>query len=372
MSTQSMPLDADPLTPHELSSAVPAWNPEVDDVLLCRQVRRETHDVATFIFSGRAPCLFRFKPGQFLTLDLSIGGMQINRCYTISASAARPYRLSITVKRQPGGIVSNWLHDNLKAGDPIRAMGPLGSFTPAASGARKWLMLSGGSGITPLMSMTRTSCDLAEDRDIVFVHAARTPADIIFRDELDAMALQMPSLRLAPICESAAGERRWPGFTGRLSLPMLQLIAPDFLERDIFCCGPAPFMAAVRGMLEQAGYAMARYSQESFSFEELALSEQAVAEPAVAKSEGGFRIEFAKSGRVIECGPDTTILSAAKAVGLRLPSSCTRGLCGTCKSRILSGSLDMKHEGGIRQREIDSGLALLCCSKPTSDMVIDR
>lgn len=357
----------------ELSPSLPDWDPEADDVLVCRQVRRETHDVATFVFAARSPCLFRFKPGQFLTLDLSIDGVAINRCYTISASAARPYRLSITVKRQPGGIVSNWLHDHLRPGGQIRAIGPLGSFTPAPEGGRKWLMLSGGSGITPLMSMARTACDLAEDRDIVFVHAARSPADIIFRHELDAMALQMPSLRLAHICESVAGESHWPGFTGRLSLPMLHLIAPDFRERDIYCCGPGPFMTAVRAMLGEAGVAMSRYSQESFDFGELAPAEQAAAsEPVAVQAGDSFRIEFAQSGRIVECPPDTTILAAAKAAGIRLPSSCTRGLCGTCKSRVLSGTLDMKHEGGIRQREIDSGLALLCCSKPTSDLVIDR
>jgi ferredoxin-NADP reductase len=235
-------------------------------------------------------------------------------------------------------------------------------------------MLSGGSGITPVMSMTRTSCDLAEDRDIVFAHAARSPADIIFRHELDLMAQQMPGLRLAHICESTGGESHWPGFTGRLSLPMLQLIAPDFSEREIFCCGPAPFMEAVRAMLQQAGFLMSRYSQESFDFAELAPSEQdaAVSERKAVAAGDTFRIAFAQTGQVIECDADTTILSAAKAAGMRLPSSCTRGMCGTCKSRMLSGAVDMKHEGGIRKREIDNGLILLCCSKPKSDIVIDR
>jgi ferredoxin-NADP reductase len=362
----------DQFAPDEISSALPEWNPEADDVLVCRQVRQETHDVATFVFSGRTPCAFRFKPGQFLTLELRIGGATVNRCYTISASAARPYRLSITVKRQPGGVVSNWLHDTLKPGDHIRAIGPLGSFTPPASSARKWLLLSGGSGITPVMSMTRTACDLADDRKIVFVHAARSPADIIFRHELDAMARQMPHLSLAYVCEAATGEKHWPGFTGRLSPPMLNLIAPDLLEHEVFCCGPAPFMTAVRAMLEQAGFPMARYHQESFDFSELAEAETPPSSPETGKADGAFRIEFAKTGRIIECDADTTILSAAKAAGMRLPSSCTRGICGTCKSRILSGSVDMNHGGGIRQREIDSGLALLCCSKPKSDIVVDR
>ncbi len=361
------------MTPDMRVAALPDWDSQADDLLICRQVRQETHDVRTFVFSGRQPCLFRFMPGQFLTLELPIGGEIVNRCYTISASAARPYRLSITVKRQPGGVISNWLHDNLKPGDEIRALGPLGDFTPAPSAAPKWLLLSGGSGVTPLMSMARTSVDLADDRDIVYVHAARTPADIIFRQELDVMARQSPRLRLAHICESAAGENHWPGFVGRLSLPMLRLIAADVLEREIFCCGPAPFMTAIRAMLDKAGFDMFRYHQESFDFGELALSDVVVGVPAEASAPiGGFRIEFVQSGRVIDCGPDTTILSAARAAGLRLPSSCTRGMCGTCKSTMLSGTVDMQHAGGIRQREIDQGRVLLCCSKPTSDVVIDR
>jgi ferredoxin-NADP reductase len=356
-------------------AGLPDWNPETDDRLLCREARQETHDVKTFVFTSVRPAVFRFLPGQFLTLDVPLSGGVINRCYTIASSPARPYRISITVKRKPGGAVSGWLHDNLRPGVEIRASLPLGDFTPPPSARGKWLMLSGGSGITPLMSMTRSSCDLADGRDIVFVHAARSPVDIIFRQELDLMARQSPRLRLAHICETMAGESSWPGFTGRVSLPILRVIAPDLAEREVFCCGPAPFMAGVRTMLGEAGFDMARYHQESFDFAEL--SAGAPAEEPTAKEQARpngavFRIEFAKSGRTIECGADTTVLAAAKAAGLRLPSSCTRGLCGTCKSRLISGAVDMKHAGGIRQREIDQGLALLCCSKTTSDVVVDR
>jgi len=145
------------------------------------------------------------------------------------------------------------------------------------------------------------------------------------------------------------------------------------LEREIFCCGPAPYMAGVRVMLGEAGFDMARYHQESFDFAELSLSETAAIPARVTDATAsGFRVAFAQSGRVIECGPDTTVLSAARAAGLALPFSCTRGMCGTCKSTLISGTVDMRHSGGIRQREIDQGRVLLCCSKPTSDLVVDR
>ena len=350
---------------------IPLWDPEEDNVLVCRQVREETHDVKTFVFSAPEPRVFKFLPGQFMTFDLPIGSGE-SRCYTISASAARPYRISITVKRVPGGAGSNWLHENMAPGNEIRATGPMGYFTTDATTEAKLLFLSAGSGITPLMSMTRTACDLSEPNDLVFVHAARSPQDIIFRDEMALLARQSWGLKLAQICERSLPEDGWTGYTGRLSLPMLELMAPDFLERKIFCCGPAPFMAGVRAMLAEAGFDMEMYFEESFDF-----SSEPVEEPDIPASaapeytDQSFRVSFLKSGKVVACGPGMTVLSAAREAGLRLPSSCQRGFCGTCKTQLVSGTVDMVHGGGIRQREIDQGKVLICCSRPTSDIEID-
>jgi glycine betaine catabolism B len=358
-----------------LAEAQP-WDSETDDVLVCRAVRQETHDVRTFVLAPRDPRLFAYKPGQFLTFTFEIGGETIHRCYTISAAPTRPHAVSITVKRVPGGPVSNWLHDNLKPGGTVKALGPMGEFTCFDHPAEKYLFLSGGSGITPLMSMARTFHDLALPRDVVFVHSARTPADIIFRAELDGMARHAPAFRFVPVCEADAPAEAWGGFRGRLSRAMLEQIAPDFREREIFVCGPSPYMAAIRAMLREAGFDMSRHHEESFNFEELSGAEQAAvieaeaAEAAPAKRM--FRVEFARTRRVIECPEDMFVLEAARKAGIRLPSSCTKGLCGTCKSKLVSGTVEMKHAGGIRQREIDAGMTLLCCSKPTSDLVVER
>ena len=107
----------------------PKWDPDADDTLICCHVRPETHDVKSFLFRTRGPGLFRFRPGQFITLELEIGGEEINRCYTISSAPTQPDTLSITVKRKAGGVVSNWLHDNLKPGSRIKALGPAGDFS---------------------------------------------------------------------------------------------------------------------------------------------------------------------------------------------------------------------------------------------------
>jgi ferredoxin-NADP reductase len=220
------------------------------------------------------------------------------------------------------------------------------------------------------MSMARSHYDLAADADIVFVHNARTPADIIFRAELGLIAQSLPDFRVVAVCEADSPGERWGGYRGRLTLPMLHLFAPDFRERTIFTCGPTAYMAAVRTMLEEERFDISRYHEESFRIEDMAVSPELRAPPSNLGEP--HSIQFTKSGRKVTCHATTTILEAARSAGMRLPSSCTRGLCGTCKSRLVSGKVDMQHSGGIRQREIDQGQILICCSKPLCDLVIDR
>lgn len=367
------------LEPAHLRLAAPAaWNAEEDDILVCRAVRDETHDVRTFVLAPRSPQRFAYRPGQFLTFSFEIDGETIHRCYTVSSAPTRPDVVSITVKRVTNGPVSNWLHDNLKRGSSVRAVGPMGDFSCFEHPAAKYLFLSGGSGVTPMMSMARTFHDLAEPRDLAFLHSARTPADIVFRAELELMANRDPAFRFIPVCERDGPAERWHGLTGRLSLPMLELAVPDFRAREIFVCGPAPYMAAVRALLGETGFDMARHHEESFDFEALSGGEQDAAREAEQTLDEApadvrtFRVEFAKTRRAVDCPENMTVLEAARKAGMRLPSSCTKGLCGTCKSKLTSGTVSMQHAGGIRQREIDAGMVLLCCSKPTSDLVVER
>ncbi|ARE38608.1 Flavodoxin reductases (ferredoxin-NADPH reductases) family 1 [Rhodovulum sp. P5] len=352
------------------ATRVPLWDPEQDDILVCRQVRQETHDVKTFVFSAREPRAFRFYPGQYMTFDLPVEGM-VTRSYTLSGSAARPYRVEITTKRVPGGPGSNWLHDNMAPGREVTVSGPAGEFTTDATAEEKLLFISAGSGITPIMSMTRTACDLSEPYDLHFIHAARTPSDIIFHDELRLLATQNPGLKLAFTCETALAHHGWCGFTGRLNPEMLRLMSPDFMDRKIFCCGPALFMEGVRALLRDVGFDMQRYFEESFDFG--AETAGTFDEPSAAPEVSGqtFRVSFTKSGNVVECSPGMTVLSAAREAGLLPMYSCQRGICGTCKAKLSSGSVDMQHGGGIRQREIDQGKILICCSTPVSDIEVE-
>lgn len=366
----------------------PPWAPDCWDdqdqaELVCRSVLDITHDVKTFLFAAEGEKVFHFEPGQFVTLQLEVDGQPISRCYTISSPPTRPHLIAITVKRVIGGPVSNWLHDNLTPGMKITVLAPLGQFTLSGPPAPKYLFLSGGSGITPVMSMTRTLFDLGSAADVLFVHAARTPADIIFRRELEAIAAVAPNIQVVHICEGDYPSERWMGLRGRLTGAALQAIAPDLHERVTYTCGPPAYMAAVRRVLNEAGYDMAKYHEESFDFERLPVSEQIAADPlhlageddsqsTVAESGvATFTVEFVRSGRTITCSADENVLDAAVAAGMRLASSCSQGMCGTCKSVMLDGAVDMQHNGGIRPKEIAANKILICCSKPLTDLRIE-
>ncbi|WP_437880632.1 FAD-binding oxidoreductase [Pseudomonas sp. LRF_L74] len=337
----------------------------------CLSVVDETHDVKTFIFRCPAYSALAYEPGQFLTVSPVIDGQTISRCYTLSSTPTRPFTFSITVKRVPGGVVSNWLHDNLRAGQALVASGPAGNFTPVAAPARKLLYLSAGSGITPLMAMSRAAADLHAEVDIVFVHSARTPKDIIFRDELERLQRSGVRFRTLFICEGHGDEPDWQGPLGRLSLAELQAQVPDFKEREVFTCGPQGYMTATKSLLESGGFDLAHYHQESFDISAEIAVEPAPAETGADQAQDTFTVRLARSGKAFTMTAEQTVLSAAKKAGAIVPSSCSQGVCGTCKTAILEGSVEMKHNGGIRQREIDKGLRLLCCSRPTSDLVID-
>jgi ferredoxin-NADP reductase len=340
------------------------WDPDHDGILECVGVRAETHDIATFVFAPIQPRLFQFLPGQFMTFELGAAGMQ--RCYTIASPPTRPWRIEVTAKRS--GPASTWLHSALKPGMRVKAAGPMGEFTFGSNPAGPFLFLSAGSGITPMMSMARTLHDLGSPADVLFVHSARTPGDLPFSDELATLS-HRPGFRSISVVSRDAPGARWDGFRGRLTPAMLAVLAPDLHTRIVFCCGPAPYMASIRAMLAEAGFDLRRYHEESFDF---AAPAEEAPPPPLTTSSGAFTVQFARSNQTIACAPGTTVLAAARAAGIRLPSACGKGVCGTCKSRLLAGSVAMKHGGGIRPREIDEGLALLCCARPTSDLVVDR
>ena len=340
---------------------------ELPLTLVCRAVIAETLTAKSYVFGLQTGERLAFDPGQFMTFTFMAGGRPHTRCYSISSSAGRDALIAITVKKVEGGLVSNWLFDNLRVGDQVRAEGPVGLFTPGQHPMAPLLLLSAGSGITPVASMIRTFADRALDADVVFLHFARSAEDIVFRDEMASWAKVLPRAKVIVVATRPAPGSGWVGPTGRLTATLLEGLVPDVARRALYCCGPQPFMAAAKTMALGLGVAPEAIHEESFASFDPA-EEIGDSQP----SQAIYDLEFTRMRRTLPCPEGTTVVKAAHAAKLRIQTSCGKGICGTCRVKLVSGKVDMQHNGGIKQREIEQGWILACCSKPLSNLVIDR
>ena len=336
----------------------------------------EAPQVKTFTFQSDAQAWFRYLPGQFMTLELPTANGPLMRTYTLSSSPSRPFSIAVTVKAQPTSVGTRWMFDNLKPGDVVKAYGPIGHFTHVSHPASQYLFISAGSGITPMMSMLRWFSDCAPCTNVAFVHCARRPQDIIFRHELELLASRMSGLSLSFIVKERSQSESWSGHLGRIDAIRLPLLSPDYREREIFCCGPEPFMQAMRELLKASDFDMAPYHQESFGQALSGTPSAAVSD--VVRDEGAadagidaLPVRFLLSDIDGECRPGQTVLQAARAAGVRIPSACESGLCGACKVMKRSGEVEMNHNGGILDEEISEGYILACCSRPMTKVEVE-
>ncbi|MCJ8299742.1 MAG: MOSC domain-containing protein, partial [Pseudomonadales bacterium] len=256
------------------------------ELLRCVQIIDETADVKTFKFIADPIVRFGYLPGQFITLHAEINDQLENRCYTLSSSPSRPDLISITVKRVEGGLFSNWLHDSFAVGSSIECTKASGVFHLQSASRAKLLLLSAGSGITPMLSIARFITDLSLNIDIQFHHSARTDEDLICFNELQLLAAAHTNLHLS--CnftrQSAASNCSIEHFSGRLSTAMLEQFSADLLEREVFVCGPDAFMAGAKGLLTQLGLPGSQYHEESFVID--------VAAPEHDVSNSSYKVNF--------------------------------------------------------------------------------
>jgi ferredoxin-NADP reductase len=275
-----------------------------------------------------------------------------------------------------GGKVSNWLHDNLKSGDQIAVHGPVGQFNCMDFTSDKVLLLSGGVGITPVMSMARWWFDTDSDVDMVFAHSAQTPNDIIYPLELEYMTTRIDNFKMHLICEKTQVGQAWGGYRGYLDRSMLGLIAPDFMAREVFCCGPEPYMKAVRSMLKEAGFDMDRYHEESFGatpVKDVKLAEKHAdaAEIENLQPKDMAQVSFLDTGKEVAVTLGSNLNEAAKEAGINISKACGVGICGACRVKVVSGEFEMLQNGGISEEEIAQGYVLSCCTSVTGNIEID-
>jgi glycine betaine catabolism B len=355
---------------------LPVWSGQ-DTPLYVNEIIEETHDVYTFRLQGDPLCRFAFLPGQFCSLVLNIEGKKVVRSYTISSTPTRPYVLEITVKRVPGGLVSNWLPDNLKVGDRIEVAGPKGKFhlLPGAI-PRKVLFLGAGSGITPVMSMSRWLCDVAADVDIQMFNSVRSPDDIIFAREFDYMVERYQMFSSIQVSGTRGTRGDWTGLSGHISRPMLELVSPDMFEREIFMCGPQGFMDAAREILDGMGFDLAKLHSESFGGVRTSIADKSSplgggAAEGEGSEAGSFTVEFAAAGVTAMTDGRESVLDVAEAHDVDLDYGCRTGSCGDCKAKLITGEIDLVNEEGLEPGERDAGFILTCVARPKGDCVID-
>jgi ferredoxin-NADP reductase len=346
--------------------------PDGPTKIRCVSITPETHDVTTYIFVPDQPGHFNYKPGQFVTLELPIDGHVLRRSYTLSSSPTRPHALAITVKRVPKGRVSNFLHETMAVGFECMASGPHGALTCLDHPADKLLLISGGSGVTPMMSMLRFLTDLSTPADIIFINHVRTPADIIFEKELMYLSSRSGgALKLAIVPSSLPIGQAWPSLMGFWTEGALLALAPDFMARETFVAGPPGYVNIVRCTLERLGYAMDRYHEESFGPAPAAPLEAVEQPPSLRPATAQTVIVFQKSGATVSCADGDIILDVAEQNGLALDSSCRSGVCGICKVRKTEGIVRMEGQKILNDFDIENGYVLPCIGTAHGRVVID-
>ncbi|MGB1238533.1 MAG: MOSC N-terminal beta barrel domain-containing protein [Pseudomonadales bacterium] len=334
--------------------------------LRCVDVIEETSSVKTFVFCTDPAIALNYFPGQFITLHLEIAGRAYSRCYTLSSSPSRAHTLSISVKREVEGVVSNWLHQHMTKGGQVSAAAPAGVFHLGPHSADKLLLLSAGVGITPMLSVLRYITDLSLPLAVHFHHSARRYEDIVARHELEMLASRHANVSLSFNLTGVESESRLqaPVFFARLRKEMLAAVCPDLASRDVMVCGPQDYMDKAREHLTALGLPAQRYHDESF----------VIAEPPVAQQTdvgGSFAVEFVQSGVTVSVDPEQTVLEAAEEAGIDIDYSCRGGVCGSCVTDLLSGELEASMALALSAEDIANGEFLPCCSYARSDLKVD-
>jgi ring-1,2-phenylacetyl-CoA epoxidase subunit PaaE len=332
------------------------------------QVVRETRDAVSLVLEDERGAPVAFAPGQFFTLYVVVGADRLKRAYSASSSALDTGRVAVTVKRIEGGRVSTHLVENAKQGDVLDVLGPSGSFTPAATAeARSLVLVGGGSGITPLMSIARTVLVVEPTTRVVLIYGNGAIEHVIFRDAIDALARQYPGrFVVRHVIERAPAD--WTGETGQLGEEALARAlgaaeVTDAPNTEYFVCGPEPMMQAVRTCLLGRGVAPARIREERFLATHAADDAPREAQAVTMRMRNGER-------RVV-VPPGKTVLEAALDDGLPMPFSCTVGGCGACRVRLLEGRVSMAEPNCLTSEERAQGHILACVSRPAGPCVVE-
>jgi glycine betaine catabolism B len=341
---------------------LPAKKPFWSGQLQLARIFQETPDVKTFRFvdpSG-GPLPFEHVAGQYLNLALTIDGKRVNRSYTIASSPTRRAYCEISVKRASYGSVH--LHDTWKEGDLVKISAPAGTFVFHGHESKRIVLIAGGIGITPMMSVLRSLTDRGWAGDIYLVFSVRTPSDVVFAAELDYLKARHPNLHVLVMVTSEVG---------RVTAEALRAFVPDFARGPVMLCGPDPMMTAMRALLVGMGIPDGEIHQEAFISPPAVVERPAGDEDPPLPDGETATITFAKSGVTAQADNATSVLEAAEQAGVPLPFECRSGICGQCKTRLIHGKVRMDVQDALTNHDRSQGLVLACQAHPTRDCTVD-
>lgn len=307
----------------------------------------ETPTTKTFVLQPNA-LWAGSQAGQFVRVQLELNGRRVDRAYSLS-SRPGARRIAFTVKRQDQGLVSSHLHQSVKVGDVLTISQAMGEFTLPDTLPAKLLLLSAGSGITPVMSMLRDLKQRQYPGDVVFVHVCRAPDDLIFAEQLAALAADYAVVRLV---------LHYDGSAGAFSPQVLAQSVPDLAQRSTWMCGPAGFMDAVSTHWAEQGVA-SPLSSERF-----------VGAPLLPGTAPGtpVQVAFANSGKAFTTHGTEPLLVQAERAGLSPKHGCRMGICRSCQCLKTSGTVENLQTGEVSSAPNE--LIRLCISTARSDVAL--
>jgi 3-ketosteroid 9alpha-monooxygenase subunit B len=323
--------------------------------LRVKRVVQETSDAVSLVLDVPEHCSarYRYRAGQFLTLRVTVDGQDLRRCYSMSSAPVED-DLQITVKRDPGGLVSNWLNDTVAEGVEIHAAPPEGRFC-LRDNADEVVAFAGGSGITPIMSLVRTAL-VNSSRRIRLFYANRNRESVIFADALDRLANDH--------ADRLVVAHHIDDNSGVVTPSAVASFIANAGAADFYICGPGPFMDTVEAAVLGSGVPRQRVHLERFSVEPVPAD---VADSSGQTEEVVIELDRKKTTAGYRAG--NTLLQTARIAGLRAPSSCETGSCGTCMARVVSGSARMLNNDALDDDEVAEGWVLTCQSLPTSQKI---
>ena len=334
----------------------------------------ETHDVKTFrLASADGQVIpFSFEPGQFVTFTLTIDGVEkpVKRSYTIASSPTEQYYFEVTIKREEFGVVSRHMHDVVNVGDTLSIKAPGGKFYFNGQDASSVVLISGGVGITPMMSAVRYLTTTCWDGDIYFLFCTRTSNDFIFEQELKYLQARHPRLKVLVSMTQADGTS-WMGPQGRFSSALINEFVPDIALKTAHICGPPAMMDATKDILSELGMPEANIKTEAFggaSPKKTATKTEVAPNTPVNNTR---QVRFSLSNAQAQAGTDETVLDVADGLDVDIENSCRAGSCGSCKVKLLRGDVDMEVDDGLEPEDRVSGYILACQAIPKTDVEVE-